>query len=164
MVEQFDVNLLLSNATLYKRKAQTDFDICIFTFSELQGFRTFFQIICTTNKLIICKVIFKQVICLQSNEIVYVRINYTNLLKERSFIMTITHFAAVNTLIDYKTLKIIILTNLTKKILKIARRIQLDIIHEYTDTIYIIIDIFRTLIVLIAIVAIASAIDPLTSV
>ncbi len=42
MVKQFDINLLLFNAVLYKQKAQTDFDIYTFTFPELQGFKALF--------------------------------------------------------------------------------------------------------------------------
>ncbi len=90
--------------------------------------------------------------------------NYISLFKERSFIMTATYSITINIIVDCKTLKIVMLVNPTKKILKVIKKSWLSIIYKYTDAIYIIINMPRTLIVLATTVATASVIDPLTSI
>ncbi len=90
--------------------------------------------------------------------------NYINLFKERSFIIIATYFITVNIIVDYKTPKIVIFVNLTKKILKIVKKVRLNIIYKYIDVIYIIIDILRVLIILATIAATVSAIDLFISV
>ena len=70
--------------------------------------------------------------------------------------MIAIYLAIVNIIVDCKISRIVIFINLTKKILKIVKEVRLDIIYEYTDAVYIIIDILRVLIVLIATTAVAS--------
>jgi len=75
--------------------------------------------------------------------------------------MIVIHSAVVNVIMDFKTSKIAILVNPTDKILKVVKEVRLDIIHEYTDVIYIIINIFRTFIVLAVTTVTISSIEPL---
>ncbi len=112
----------------------------------------------------ICKVTLRQIIRFEPGETVYIRINYISLPKERSFIMTVTHLTVVNTTIDYKTLKIAMFINLTKKILKVVKKVRLGIIHKYTDIVYIMIDMSRVLTILTITIAAAFIINLFISV
>ncbi len=76
--------------------------------------------------------------------------------------MTAIHLVVINVLVDYKIFKIAMFVNPTKKILKIAKRIRLNIIHECIDAVYIITNIFKVLTVLTTIVIIASVINLFT--
>ncbi len=78
--------------------------------------------------------------------------------------MIAIHSAAINIMVDCKTLKIVILINLTKKILKVIKRVRLSTIHECIDVVYIITDMFKVFIVLTTIAATASVIELLISV
>jgi len=108
----------------------------------------------------IYKVIFRQVICFQLDEIVHVCMNYISLSKERFFIITATHPAIVNVIIDFKTSKIAMFVNPTDKTLKITKRVRLNIIYKYIDVIYIIIDIFRAFTILIVITVAVFSTEP----
>ncbi len=74
--------------------------------------------------------------------------------------MSATYLAAVNTIIDCKTLRIAMFVNLTKKILKIIKGIQLSIIHKCVNAVYIIIDISKAFTILTTIAIVASATHP----
>ncbi len=110
----------------------------------------------------IYKVIFRQIICFQSGETVYICMNYISLFKERSFIMTAIYSVIINVIMDFKTLKIVMFTNPTDKTLKVIKEVRLNIIYECVNTIYIIIDMFRTFIILVIITAATFSIEPFT--
>jgi len=76
--------------------------------------------------------------------------------------MIIIHFATINVIMDFKTLKIAMFVNPTDKTLKVAKRVRLNIIYKYTNTVYIITDMFRAFIVLTVITAAASSMEPFT--
>ncbi len=76
-------------------------------------------------------------------EIVYIRVDYINLLKGRFFIMTTTHPTVFNIIINSTIPKILIFVNPTDKLLKIYKDIYLNIIYKFIKTIYFLIDIFK---------------------
>ena len=78
--------------------------------------------------------------------------------------MTAIYPVVINVLVDCKISKIVIFINPTKKILKVAKGIRLDTIHEYIDAVYIMTDISKVLTVLIVIAAAASVINPFISI
>ena len=75
--------------------------------------------------------------------------NYISLLKRRSFIMIIMHPVVFNAFLDISTLYIVIIVNFTSKILIFNKSIYLDLIYEYIDTLYIIINITKTFIIVV---------------
>ena len=81
-------------------------------------------------------------------ETVHVRIDYMSLPKGRFFIMTTTHPIVSNAITDSTTLRIAMLVNPIDKPLKICKGICLSIIHEFTKTIYFLIDVFKVAIAL----------------
>src|SRR6266566_2844051 len=78
-------------------------------------------------------------IILQSKEIIYIRIDYTGLLKGRSFIMIEIYPTILNVILDFIILKIAILINPIKKALKINKSTYIITIYKCTDTVYLII-------------------------
>ncbi len=60
VVDKLDINLLLSNVVLYKRKAQADFEVCSFIFLKIEDFRISFQILKTIDQPIVRKMILKE--------------------------------------------------------------------------------------------------------
>ena len=78
--------------------------------------------------------------------------------------MTVIHPVVVNVIVDCKIPKIAMFVNLTKKILKVVKKVRLDIIYECANIVYIMTDMFKALTILIVITAAASAIDPFISV
>ncbi len=84
--------------------------------------------------------ILKKSIQFEFGETVYIQINYIDLFKRCSFVITAIYPTAVHTVLDNNTLKIAIFANPIKKHLEFNKNIQLKIIYKYTDTIYIITD------------------------
>ncbi len=76
----------------------------------------------------------------------------------------VTHLITVNTIIDFKTFKIVILVNSTDKTLKITKKVRLNTIYKYANVIYIMINIFRTFTILTITTAAIFFIEPFTSV
>ncbi len=76
--------------------------------------------------------------------------------------MTAIYLVVVNAIMDFKTFKIAMFINPTDKILKVVKEVRLGIIHECIDVIYIIIDMFKAFIVLVAIVAAVFSIELFT--
>ncbi len=70
--------------------------------------------------------------------------NYISLLKRRSFIITAIYPTVPNVLLDINTPYIVIIINLTNKTLIFNKGIRLSSIHEYIDTLYIIINMTKT--------------------
>src|SRR6266566_1562197 len=94
------------------------------------------------------KVTLKEPIQFEPRETVHIRVNYTDLPKRRSFVMTTIYPAAVYTVLDSKIPKIAILANPTKKRLELNKNIQLGTIYKYVDTTYIIADISKVFVVM----------------
>ncbi len=87
-------------------------------------------------------------ITLYLRKTIYIRMNYIGLPLKRDFIIIKTHLTISNTILNIKTPKITILTNPTKKTLKIGQKTHLNTIHKYADITFIFIDtiyIFVTL-------------------
>ena len=68
----------------------------------------------------------------------------------------------INIIMDFKTLKIAMFINSIDKILKVVKGVWLDIIHKYVDAIYIMIDMFKAFIILVAIAAAVSSTELFT--
>ncbi len=94
------------------------------------------------------KITLKKPIQLEPGKTVHIRINYINLPKRHSFIITATHPATIHTVLNNNTPKIAILTNPTKKRLKLNKNIRLKTIHKYINTTYIITNIIKIFIVM----------------
>ena len=125
-----------------------DFEICSFIFFKFGDFKIFFEILRISNMLIVWKVILYDKIILQLREIVYIRVDYTGLFKGRFFIMIKIYSIVSNIILDFITFRIVILVNLTKRVLKIDKNIYIVTIHEYADIIYFIVGSFEMFIVL----------------
>jgi len=67
-------------------------------------------------------------------------------------------------MVDCKISKIVIFVNLTKKILKITKKARLNIIYKCVDTVYIMTNISKALIVLTITTTVASTTYPFTSI
>ncbi len=65
--------------------------------------------------------------------------------------MTRVYLTISNVILNFITLKITILINLTKKALKIDKGIYIATIYKYTDTMYLIVGSFEMFIILIVI-------------
>jgi len=89
------------------------------------------------------KVTLREPIQFEPGETVYIRINYIDLFKGCSFVITATYPTATHIILNNNTLKIVILTNPTKKHLEFNKNIQLKIIYKCVDTMYIITDISK---------------------
>src|SRR6266699_2593419 len=85
----------------------------------------------------------KKPIQFEPGKTIYIRINYTNLLKKRSFVITATYPTAIYIVLDNNTPKIAILMNPIKKYLEFNKNIRLGTIYKYIDTTYIITDIIK---------------------
>ncbi len=94
------------------------------------------------------KVTLREPIQLEPGETVHIQINYTNLPKGRSFVMTATHLAVAHAVLDNNIPKIAILANPTKKRLELSKNIRLGTIHKCVDTTYIIADISKAFVVM----------------
>ncbi len=94
------------------------------------------------------KVTLKESIQFEPRKTVYIQINYIGLFKGRSFVITTIYSTAIYIVLDNNILKIVILTNLTKKRLEFNKNIQLEIIYKYIDTVYIIMDIIKTFVII----------------
>ncbi len=127
-MDKLNVNLLLSNVNLYKRKVQMNFKIYFFIFFKFNDFKILFEILKTSNILIVQKVILYSEIIFQLGEIIYIRIDYIDLSKGRSFIITEVYPIASNIILNSTTFKIAILTNLMKRVLKIDKSIYIIMI------------------------------------
>ena len=138
------VNLLFSNTELYECKAYVDFDSYMIIFPTIDNFKAPFQIQRIGNQSIIYKIILREKIVFYPKKIVYVRMNYISLLKERSFIMTAIYPIVPNVFLDTNTPYIVIIVNFTNKILTFNKDICLNSIYKYIDTLYIIINIAKT--------------------
>ena len=137
------VNLFLSNTELYEHKIYIDFDFYMITFLTVDNFKAPFQIQYINNQPIICKVILREKIVFYLKKTVYIRMNYTGLLKGRSFIITTTYPTIPNILFNTNTFYIVIITNPTNKILTFNKSIYLGSIHKCIDTLYIITNIIK---------------------
>jgi hypothetical protein len=87
--------------------------------------------------------ILREKITFTPKETVYIRIDYTNLPKDRSFIMIATYLAISNTIIDSTTPRIAIFVNPTDKPLEIYKDTRLDTIYKFAKTVYFLIDTFK---------------------
>ncbi len=92
-------------------------------------------------------------IILQLEKIIHIRIDYTGLSKDRSFIIIEVYPTTSNTILDSITSKIAILVNLTKRALKINKSIYIATIHEYVNTTYLIVNSSEIFAVLTAVSA-----------
>ncbi len=115
----------------------------------IDNFKVSFQIQCISNQPVICKVILREKIVFYLKETVHVRMNYIGLLKGRSFIIITIYLTVFNTFLDTNTLYIVIIVNLTNKILTLSKDMCLSLIYEYIDILYIIIDMAKTFIAVV---------------
>jgi len=91
---------------------------------------------------------FREKIILAPKKTVYIRVDYTSLLKGRFFMMIAIYPAVSNVITDFTTLRIVMFVNLTDKPLKICKGIRLNIIHKFVETVYFLIDAFKVAIAL----------------
>ncbi len=128
-----------------------DFKTYFFIFFKFNNFKIFFEILKTSNIPIVRKMILYSEIILQLEKIVYIWVDYIGLPKGRSFIMIEIYSIISNVILDFIILKIAILVNLIKKVLKINKDIYIITIHKYIDTIYLIIGSSGMFIILTAV-------------
>ncbi len=102
------------------------------------------------------KMTLKEPIQFEPRKIVYIRINYIDLPKRCSFIITAIYLAATHIVLDNNTLKIAILANSTKKRLELNKNTRLKTIYKYINTIYIITNIIKTFITIAIVSSILS--------
>ena len=133
---------------------QIDFEVYSFIFLKIEDFKISFQILKIISQPIIRKIILKKLIQFESGETIYIQVNYIDLSKRRSFIITTIYLTVVYTVLDNNTPKIAILANPTKKRLELSKNIRLKTIYKCVNTIYIIIDISKAFVIM----AIASSI------
>src|SRR6266699_3528770 len=95
-------------------------------FPTIDNFKAPFQIQRIGNQSIIYKIILREKIVFYPKKIVYVRMNYISLLKERSFIMTAIYPIVPNVFLDTNTPYIVIIVNFTNKILTFNKDICLN--------------------------------------
>lgn len=75
-------------------------------------------------------------VILKLKEIAHIAVYYINLPKDRPFSFISSHPAAINTILNSKVPKIMVLHNPNSKPIKINKRIRLGTIHDYKDTAY----------------------------
>ncbi len=126
-----------------------NFKIYFLIFFKFDDFKILFEILKISNIPIVRKVTLRGEIILQLGEIVYTRVDYTGLSKGRSFIMIRIYSTVSNTILDFTIFRIAILINFIKRTLKIDKGIYIATIHEYIDTIYLIVGSSRMFAVLI---------------
>ncbi len=90
-------------------------------------------------------------IILQSEEIIYIRVDYTGLSKGRSFIIIEIYLIVSNAILNYIILKITILVNLIKKALKIDKSIYIVTIYKCADIVYLMVGSFEMLVIFTAV-------------
>ncbi len=120
-----------------------DFETCSFIFLKFGDFKIFFEILKTSNIPIVQKMILYNEIIFQLKKTVYIRVDYTGLFKGRSFIMIKIYSTVLNAILNFIILKIAILINFIKKVLKIDKDIYIVTIYKYADTIYLMVGSFR---------------------
>ncbi len=130
-----------------------DFKTYSFIFSKLDDFKKNFEILKISNIPIVQKMILYGEIILQLEKIIHIRIDYTGLSKDRSFIIIEVYPTTSNTILDSITSKIAILVNPTKRALKINKSIYNATIHEYVNTTYLIVNSSEIFAVLTAVSA-----------
>jgi hypothetical protein len=150
-MDKLDINLLFSNASLYERKVQMDFETYFFIFFKLDNFKISFEILRTSSIPIVRKMTLYSEIILQLGETIYARVDYTGLPKGRSFIIIEIYPIASNAILNSITSKIAILANPTKKALKIDKGIYIAKIHECADIAYFMVSNPGMLVVLITV-------------
>ncbi len=114
-------------------------------------FKIFFEILRTSNMLIVRKVTLYGKIIFLLEEIVYIRIDYTGLFKGRSFIMIRVYLTALNVILNSITFRIAILVNFTKRVLKIVKGIYIVTIYKCVNIMYLMVGNSGVFIVLIVI-------------
>ena len=72
MIDKLNINLLLSNAILYKYKIQVNFEICLFTFFKIEDFKVSFQILKTISQPMVRKVTLKEPIQFELRKTVHI--------------------------------------------------------------------------------------------
>jgi hypothetical protein len=86
---------------------------------------------------------FRETITLTPKETVHVYVNYTNLPKGRSFIITTIYLTIFNAITDSTIPRIAMFANPTNKPLEIRKGICLGIIYKFVETAYFLIDAFK---------------------
>src|SRR6266699_1331995 len=106
--------------------------------------------------------ILKKLIQLEFKKTIHIQVNYIDLPKRYLFVITTIYSIIIYIVLNNNIPKIAILTNPTKKRLELNKNIQLETIHKYTDTVYIITDIIKAFIIITTIFSILS--DPFSTI
>ncbi len=91
---------------------------------------------------------FQEKITLAPKETVYIRVDYTNLSKGRSFMMTAIYPIVFNTITNSTIPRITMFVNPIDKPLEICKDIRLNIIYKFVETVYFLTDASKMVTVL----------------
>jgi hypothetical protein len=136
VVDKLDANCLLGNAWLVPRSAKIDHEKNNIHLPNIKDGITLPIMVTKPARSVVRKVTASTTISLLPGESMYLPVQYIALPKGRSFMLSATHPAVANALVDSKTPTVVLATNPTSDKLTIKRNTRLATIHECDEAAY----------------------------